>query len=592
MVLSYIVTLYITVHSTVPCNLYFFNEGNAVEDSHVHGFYHYYTSIFNDESLYTIKVDVYDFCNAYSFVLTSLNGQDGMATVYLKGDAWDNLTEEEIQELNPEERERYWFYGKVTNAYIPCPQVFSDNNTTYNIFTAQSRTDMRLLTISNGHISNYNNNYNGTGTHNWGTEARIKFHSTNIPNGIIAYSLNQVDSMNTNLFVGCKSYSLNNTFPLLSIDDSFLSDSICSYYNCVSWAIGTWWLPWPIPSIIGVTIIDDIGGLFEKYGLTTDGATENNAIVDCWVYDGEATHLSIKGNSNGLAHSFDWESKIGARERIMHPRYALTTNIPTNNLLYPYGEVEYHFIANEDYLNNRYIRWNTSFVPEEMEMINSMANSISKQEKEVFEKLYDSVQYIVSKYYIENLNFLKKKTSYIELIELCQNNSNLLGLVYQKLSKGDYLPMQIIGDLTIHTNYNLIQDIRNFSNNIKNSGKDIDVLPTILSLEMLYVKGLLYIFNNKNYERIFSNGTTLSNDEKIFQIRSENEKIIISFNLNEQSIISLGIKNISQTYGKVIFRQKTFEQGNYQYEIKTNGSGIYVFDFIINNQIYSQKIHL
>ena len=227
-----------------------------------------------------------------------------------------------------------------------------------------------------------------------------------------------------------------------------------------------------------------------------------------------------------------------------------------------------------------------------MEMINSMANSISKQEKEVFEKLYDSVQYIVSKYYIENLNFLKKKTSYIELIELCQNNSNLLGLVYQKLSKGDYLPMQIIGDLTIHTNYNLIQDIRNFSNNIKNSGKDIDVLPTILSLEMLYVKGLLYIFNNKNYERIFSNGTTLSNDEKIFQIRSENEKIIISFNLNEQSIISLGIKNISQTYGKVIFRQKTFEQGNYQYEIKTNGSGIYVFDFIINNQIYSQKIHL
>lgn len=582
----------ITVRSSVPCILYFFNENNLNDESYARNFNHYYSAPWQDENQYTATFAINNYSYPYSFVLVSLNGQDGIASVYIKGNAWDDLTEEEIELLEPDERERSVYFGKVTNAYIPCPQTFNANDSTYNIFTAQSQTDMRLCAIKNGRVYKFNDNYQGTGTHNWGTEARIKFTSDNIPNGIIAYSLNQTDTMKTNLFVGCKSYS-RNLFPLLNDDDGFLCAPNNNIYNCVSWAIGTWRQTCSLPSIIGFEIHGSINSvLMNEYGLTTVGATEENSVVDLWVYEDEAKHFSIKGGFNGLAHSYSWESKIGDDVRFMHPRYALTLLSPIATNTEPYGEVKYHLITTNNYMNNFYTRWNCNLDDTEIKQIESLIEKNTQKEKDVFNHLYNKINNIIKKKNIISLKSINKLSEYKELISLCiNNNDKMIGLAMEKLLEGDDLPFQIIGDLTISDNKDIIDDVKAFYGEAKEKYESTKTLPTTHSLEILYVKGLLKKMNNKeDLKQIFTSGNTLSTDENIFQIMINNTKLTITFDIGHKSTVSLGYKNINKQYGKTFIQQKLMEQGQHQVVIDVNENGIYTIDLVVNGNIYSKKI--
>lgn len=439
----------LTVHSTVPCTAYLFHNARPDLFSRSYSFYHFYIiSGSYNPNMYTYHIpldDVMVTSGKFSIVLNSLSGNVGNATVRIVG--YDDISE--LSDASFVSDLDYHFVGKVSPVYINCPQevdstYLSYSSSYYNVFTSNSNRDMKLCLISGNRVVAYNDNYINNSDYNWGNEARLKYRTP--PNGIIAYSANQTDSLESLLFIGCQTaYNPLRRFPNLKEDDAILSASSHRSYNCVSWAIGTWLLPYQILTSVGQNILNNAEDIFGRYGLTTEGATEENSQIDCWAYNGEFTHLSIKSNFNGLSYGYAWESKDADLERFMHPRYALACETPNRYNPYPYGNVVCHFITNENYMDPRYVRWeNVQYTDIELAQINSMISKLSQNDIELFNTYFENLEDTISTYGISNLNLLREDPSYISLKELCKNNENVLGLAHLRFSEGHELGIQLI----------------------------------------------------------------------------------------------------------------------------------------------------
>jgi hypothetical protein len=115
--------------------------------------------------------------------------------------------------------------------------------------------------------------------------------------------------------------SLQNDFPNLALDNSFISDHYTSSYpygyNCVDWSVGISAYPeYIVPGNWRFYYnLNDWDNFYDTKGYTRTGADANNAAIALWM-NGEAfTHASVRKNSTiPVPHGFEWESKSTSQQ--------------------------------------------------------------------------------------------------------------------------------------------------------------------------------------------------------------------------------------------------------------------------------------
>lgn len=483
-------------------------------------------------------------------------------------------------------------YGSPSTMICPFPTIETDVE--YNTFTANSNSDVKICLLRNNKVIAFNDNYTETSDHSWGTEARIRNEYDTIPTNILLLAPQNIDTIKTNLFLACRSCPrVQSLFPSMKANDIILAANSSSAYNCGAWVIGQW-NRWRFPFFTLSAWYYSYGQMhnnmddYLSFWGFTGGVSEEDADVDAWEYDGEWTHLSIRSNYNGFAYGYAWESKLGEEERIMHPRYALTCDTATfGNDFAPYGHVTRHYKTNVNYYRDvQFVFINEQFSDEEIILFEKMASKLSHKDKELFNSCYEDVESIYKKSGIENLRLMKLYNQYKEFVDLCSNNINFLGLLCLKLAKGEFLPMEIIANITQDHNENLMKVIRE-KDDIQYKGSSKRYIRTPVAMAISYVRLLLKEILPE-YNKIDMKDESYSNDA-FFDVSATGNHLLIKYNLEENTRISLFIQGFDNPYSQTLLNNKDCEKGLYQNSVSLF-PGMYVISISLNGRVYSKKV--
>lgn len=471
-------------------------------------------------------------------------------------------------------------------------------NIDYNIFTCNANTDMKLLAFYDGHF-HFCDNYKGTGDVNWAADARIKIPKSYSDETrkvqFIAFGSNLTNSI-ADIFVAqgpeVSDTIILNRFPNYKADDVIVTAPSNTDYNCYGFAEGVFCNnPSPYSSFSWVANLVSSNynsDFWEYYGYTSSGATEENSVLDIWQYNWQFTHASVKHGTK-YAIGYGWESKFGQGKRFMHPRYALESDdVPA--MYYPYGHVQLHYIENPYFVAQNVQVENVEFSDTELSKINHICTLILDEDRDEFEKRYESVKEIVWKYGISNLNLLNIENDYQKLIALCKKSPEVLGLVYKKLINADDLAMQLLSDVTLKENKNLMVKMWQY-----HPRKELEKLsPTQIyrsdvSNATLYAKMLL----EKTYGQSgdLANGFSYSDDDNVFYATTNENELTVNFFLKNEAKVSILLSEAGSIKSvKAILNEKTLTTGNHTVKYIVPKHGIYVISYNINDRIYTKKI--
>ena len=497
------------------------------------------------------------------------------------------------------------FSGKVQNTVFHC---HLPNDDKYNIFTCNSNADMNMLISYDGNIL-YNDNYEGTGDVDWGNNSRINIPYNNQNDSVIfslllwgdseekiigdstVYVLQ--DSVITDLFIAknlhMSEHNQSILFPNYKEDDAIITDKGGGDYNCFVFAQGFPHESYSFSAFSWNTHLASVQNNVYDWGIyTCYGATEENSVLDMWFKDGEMTHVSVKSGTKH-AMGYAWESKLGVNPRVMHPRYALTNDLPNIN---GYGHVGLHFILKpqDEITEIAYIE-NVNFSDTDLKTIQKMVDQEPLFKQVEFEKYYSKVCEIVKDYYVSNLSLLNHYSEYKTLLDFCKDNPNILGRVFQKLNDGDELAMQIIADFAIKGNEDVMDWMWSYHPRKEVAcAKPEEIFRSDISNATLFVKGLLKKMN-KFSDKESLQGFTYSDEKDSFQIKIIDREICLSFLLNERETITISyVNNSLGNNGKFVVENKLFEKGRHNVYFKVSESGLYIISYIVNGNIYTKKV--
>jgi hypothetical protein len=571
-------TISLLMHSTVPCTLYIFDGSNLDRLSESFSFNHFYylpsdKNQSEADARYTQKL--YLDIGEYTFLVVSNYGE-GNCLMWIK-DPYDSLNVSYGG----------WITEENKFSVSQCTGLTTDQP--FNIFTCNttpSTADPKLCVINNGRVVAYNDNYTGTSNYSWGKEARILKQYNTLPSSVIVYANYSSDTIRTNLFIGCKqSQYAKNFLRMKNNNDGIETAPRSPAYNCGAWALGKWNSSYFCNNVLTDQFFEKGKTAFESWlnclGFTRDGATEANSVLDLWENDGEFTHMSVRCFSNRYSIGFGWESKLGKEERIMHPREALMGN--DSNDTWGYGHISQYYIRNPYYAKKNIV--DVDFSDEELSKINQISQSNSVIEKDEFLTAYDSIQNFIDNKGIENYMLLRKNDQYKYLVNLCKASPKLLGIAYKKLSEGENLPAQIIGDVTLDQNKDIIHTIK--TSNIQSSLSRYSFTPVYseLSIAKLYVKELL-----KKMKSLDTDANVLYADDEFLSIKLNRNTIVVNFTLNSESTVSMNLQSSDGLYRTNLITKRLYPMGQQQISTIVNKKGLYIISFIVNGHLYTKKI--
>lgn len=535
-----------------------------------------------------------------------------------------------ISIYNYDTNETYSIGGNISNnIFYLSGSVIGQFGTTYSnailpqepyaVFTANSSTDVDMFLLNDSNeILGHCNNYTALSGHDWGTEARINMTGSESLNAIIILPyrsyIEQEDEYlfwgdeysfqdstpegATDLYLGCKYASLTGNlsyyFPSFLPGDALVTDPIRSSagdYNCHAWTAYPTTNCFRQPYLTGSHTASSIAYYLCNYhGFTEIGATESNSEVDIWEHLGNATHTSVKsygGGAGGNSYGYAWESKLGHNVRVMHPRYALVNDDTTNPNAY--GHVVKYLIKDPDYVASKIVYENVEFTDKERKQIAYLLGESLDEDKLYFEKKYIDVKANLVNHFVSNLEILSLyDKDYQVLVAACKKNSNLLALIFEKLSMGDALSAKLLIDATKDDYVDIVNDIISFEakNRVDDTGNLI--VRTDVSEATLYAKEILARMFNGFAEA--KEGISYSNEANVMNVSSFNGRINVAFNLDKSANVSLFVEDISRGLYSISVEAKVLDQGEHEYSIKVKGKGMYVVCLEMNGQIYHKKI--
>lgn len=500
----------------------------------------------------------------------------------------------------------------ISSNILECVQ---DTTQVFNTFTCNSSGNVGICIVDDTErVCAYNDNYNGTGTFAWGTEARIKKKFDIRTNKIIVFHTENTGQVTTDLYARCKYPEFwANYFYNYAPDDAISTcpdNGWMAYdYNCYAWAGGCWFT-WIDPTCFPEMEYNPNEGNYrlleywlEDCGYTTVGATEANSEIDVYRYDTipeypkDYSHMSVRSYTNNLSYGYSWESKLGEMARVMHPRYALTgyyANSSPDHRAHGYGIVVKHYklLSSISYGQNNFVFQNVDFTYDENRFIDERVMKIEKEKKNEFELLYDKCKCQFRENGYSTTDMLKRIDDYKELLDYCNKNVELLYLVYNKVRNGDVVACRLVRDLTLDLNYDVLDSIR-LSNINKGKESDSKIIRSLQSSAIAYIKGLLYkgIYNSS--EGFELDNTTYSNDEDILKVQITSNKLDIYYMIDDTSKVSL---IICDRYGNLIEKpvyNTSVNPGDYHSVVELSKSNnFYVVTLLVNGKIYSKKLLL
>jgi len=561
-------TVPITISSTVPFNLYFFNVADPSLDSKSLNISTNLMGKYNGSSNWTARqTSVY-----MVLIMPANNYSSGSCNVTIGTQTFNNVL--------------------ISNNYLAYAM---DNNHEYNIFTNRSSHDFKLCVFEGsnpGKVVAYNDNYTGTGDFDWGTNARIKQQFANPVSGVAVFTnYNPSDIYNsvyryTDLYMGCEtdtSYCFR--FPNLKKDDVIRSAPESNVYDGFSWAVGNW-LSYELPSSVYSQYYDPnpltaFDNYFNAHGFTRTGATEANAAIDLWQKGDYYSHASVKNKAHQFATGYAWESKLGLGMRAMHPRYALISYG-----LYGYGNVAEHYTPVDwPYLASDEIGENTSFSAAEVSMINTMKNNLPNSVVNSFNQNYSLLVNDSSLMAQNNLETYCSSPYYTQILQICYSNDNAIALVFDKLNEGDIVASVILQGLTLTQNMDVIQNVWHYNDSLLTNTM---IRRTNLSNATMYSKGIMAKMRGASMSTMFED-TSYSTDEHVFSIRAQYGQIEITLPLETPCNTSIFLARSDGQHMRTILK-KRLDAGEHHIGTPAPAKGIYTVHVVINGRIYSKKV--
>ena len=183
--------------------------------------------------------------------------------------------------------------------------------------------------------------------YSWGNNSLIKT-SKSVSGAFISAPWSLLSSFQCDVYLGLQPSNsvILSCFPSMASDNSFMSGPPTGFkpagYNCIDWTVGISAPPnlvvagnWRFPSPTNLASWD---AEYLSWGYTRSGADANNAAIALWMKNNEFTHASVRKNSSiPKPHGFEWESKCGSLERVMHVRDAVGPGVDG------YGSIAYYY---------------------------------------------------------------------------------------------------------------------------------------------------------------------------------------------------------------------------------------------------------
>ena len=488
-------------------------------------------------------------------------------------------------------------YAPVSNGY-PTPANFF-------ICKISDGRPYLYLEDNSGYIrlSDYNTIDSTSDGYYWGKNPRMITNMTNLSYGHAFSNSVLIPYMKCDLYMGLAEvfYTDSSSFPNLPADNSFRSGpgtGPYSYgYNCTDWSIGIsadsmQYVPnnWRFYSTLSGW--DDF---YESYGYTRLGATVDNAAIALWMNGKNYTHASVRKNSTILnPHGFEWESKCGQLERVMHTRDALNCDT--------YGSIAYYYrpisgTVNSPPINNTdnsisthsLISSESRFSPSELNQIATLKSYIPTLVASGFDEKYHAWVNTWSKPEIaihSNPYMYAKSSEYENLVQYCMKYGKATwSLVFDKLAHGDIFVISLLKDLTYNGNSNFDIDIMPI---IVEAGKQY---PSLYSILVDYCKRLLAKEEANILKSIMDISTAEEGSFEVSISVNAQQILINLFSLKDEK----ASVTIYSVFGGLEFETRyNVSKGNQMLVINASNfkKGIYIMKITIDGESISQTISI
>ncbi|MEO6097105.1 MAG: hypothetical protein ABIW76_16065 [Fibrobacteria bacterium] len=305
------------------------------------------------------------------------------------------------------------------------------SNQTLNYFTgmkSSSSVDPRIWIFDSGdYMRGQNDDYSGGGTFSWGYNSRIKGSYSDISYMVVsAYSTTSTGT--ADLYSKLPDAPLYSVFPNLNGGDAIQTSPASQVYNCISWsgAVTSTW-HWPPgggnPWYVAGNPLQTFHNFYSNT-CASGGTCKRYADANVWKYGnyssdpagrvvalwynnaaGSYTHASVTKPANALPHGYDWESKPGDLERVLHPRDALNNEASSayGHIVGYYQHVGYtakvgaddkppENISEEESIKrgNSVLEEPVLFTSEEKSALSKAKGKQSKEQQDEFESLYEA----------------------------------------------------------------------------------------------------------------------------------------------------------------------------------------------------------
>jgi hypothetical protein len=167
-----------------------------------------------------------------------------------------------------------------------------------------------------------------------------------------------------------------NSFPLLDVDFTIVTDEPSGVYNCISWTVGvTNYWHWP-----GSTLAN-FDSFYAQFGLHR----KTKGHVAAWGFaDNSMTHGCISGPAHGPC----WESKCGSLARIQHCLNEL--NGPSYGHVIAYYASKKIFVVSLPIYLRKYMKERKEFTKEEINKLKALIKEVPLQKAADFEKRFSA----------------------------------------------------------------------------------------------------------------------------------------------------------------------------------------------------------
>lgn len=482
------------------------------------------------------------------------------------------------------------------------PELLS--NRTYTCFALSSYINPMVWLIGNTNsIINFNDDYPydaSLSSYDWKKNAR--FNQILSPGmkvlATLEKSFQNGDWSAADIYAGgrIRVVDIWSDFPQLKKDDEIITSGTDTLYNCLAWSLGEWSENFWFSKIYGtstgpfhVNLLDSVCAI---YGYTRNGATEANSQIDLWakIVDGEwdCQHFSVRKRAHKYAGGYDWESKMGGMERMMHPRNALIGDW--------YGNLVAHYRKDNtivgpisgDSLILRCFE-NVTFSDEERRVVDKEISLIPKDIIADFSKKYNECEKAGMKKLTLFIDVLRDTKGYDDLIHICNEYPLLQYWLFKRIDEGGVLAIQLMEDFVATPNLSLFKKVQAESSKRTHTKEGYRIIRTLQANSMLFIKAYLAELIHSEFQA--KDAVTYSNTD-MFHISANGKNIVISLDLYYGAYVSAVIGSASGAFIKTIENRKHYEAGKIFINGSVPTSGVYIINIHVNGCNYEKVVNI